>query len=356
MTPLRLCTIVGARPQLVKAAAVSAAFADWNLTGGRPIDERIVHTGQHYDDSMSGVFFRQLGIPEPAVNLNINGSSLSAMTAAMLAALADEFARWRPDVVLLYGDTTSTLAATIAAEQARLPIAHVEAGPRMGNRDHPEEFNRIVADHAAAWLFCPSEAAAANLRLEAVTGEIVVSGDVMLDAVRRFRPLAPPFPVPAGFVLATLHRPQNADDPARLAALISGLGGLGRPVLLPCHPRTRKALSNLAAPVPVNVTVCDPLDYLSLLGALDQCAFVVTDSGGLPKEAFFFGRRSLTVSTESPWPELLTLDATRVVAADPDALAAAAAWAERRLDKALPRPFGDGHAGRTIAHRLAAIA
>ncbi len=352
MRPLRVCTVVGARPQLIKAAAVSAAFAEWNAAGNRPIAETIIHTGQHYDDAMSGVFFRQLGIPEPAANLGINGGSASGATAAMLSGLAAEFAARRPDAVLLYGDTTSTLAATIAAEQMRLPMAHVEAGPRMGNRDHPEEFNRIVADHAATLLFCPSGHAAANLRGEAVTGRIEMVGDVMFDAVRRHLPQARPVDIPPGFVLATIHRPQNTDRRERLAELMDGLGRLGRPVLFACHPRTAKALRQHGLAVPAAVRVTEPLDYFNLLGALQACAFVVTDSGGLPKEAFFLGKRSLTVSSETPWPELLEAGATRVVDADAAALGRNAEWAAQPLATAVA-PFGNGHAGARIAELLA---
>jgi len=350
MNPLRLCTVVGARPQLIKAAAVSAAFAEWNRGGARPIVETIIHTGQHYDDAMSGVFFRQLGLPEPALNLGINGLTPSGATAAMLAALARVFTEFCPDVILVYGDTTSSLAATIAAEQLQRPMAHVEAGPRMGNRDHPEEFNRIVADHAGAWLFCPSELAAANLRRENVTGRIEVVGDVMFDAVLRHRDHAHPTGWVPGFVLATVHRPQNTERAERLAAIMAGLGDTARPVLFPCHPRTRNALAAHGIAIPKNVTVVDPLDYQSLLGALRDCAYVVTDSGGLPKEAFFMGKRSLTVSSETPWPELIAIEATKVVDADAGAIVASSSWACGQPLAATP--FGDGRAGSRIARIL----
>jgi UDP-GlcNAc3NAcA epimerase len=351
---INVCTVVGARPQFVKAAAVSAAFAEWNAAGGNAVRETILHTGQHYDDAMSGVFFRQLGIPTPAIDLNIHGGTASENTAAMIVALSGQFAERRPDLVLLYGDTTSTLAATIAAEQLRLPMSHVEAGPRMGNRDHPEEFNRIVADHAARWLFCPSELAADNLRRENVTGTIEVCGDVMLDVVRRFLPFGRRPDLPSGFVLATIHRPQNTDCRDRLAALVDGLGALGRPVLFACHPRTRAALVRYGLDLPPTVIPSEPLDYLSLLGAVQECAFVVTDSGGLPKEAGFLGKRSLTVSSESPWPELISAGTTRVVGADARALVESADWASRPQPDAA-RPFGHGYAGEKIARTIALV-
>lgn len=343
---MRICTVVGARPQFIKAGPLSAALA--RQPG---FAETIIHTGQHFDDAMSAVFFRELNLPEPAINLGIGGGRQGAMTGEMLARLEAEFERRRPDLVLLYGDTNSTLAGALAASKLRLPIAHVEAGPRMGNHDHPEELNRIVADHAADLRFCPSEAAAGNLAREGLSEGVHVVGDVMYDAVIAHLPHAQPPPLSEPYVLATIHRPQNTDEPRRLATLLHGLGRLARTVLWPVHPRTAAALARFDLELPGNVVRCEPLGYLAMLGALRHAAFVVTDSGGLPKEAFFLGRRSLTVSDETPWPELVAADATRVVGADAEMLMDAVAWASRppATDQ---RPFGDGHAAERIVKVL----
>lgn len=343
-----ILTVVGARPQFVKASVVSSALAAL----GR--HEAIIHTGQHYDHAMSGAFFRDLNIPEPVVDLGISGGSHAAMTAAMLVALADEMERRAPALVLLYGDTNSTLAGALAAAKLGLPIAHVEAGPRMGNREHPEETNRILVDHLADLLLVPTDLCADNLRREGLGARVRVVGDTQLDALRAHAPLAVPPGLEGDFVVATVHRAQNTDQPQRLAAIMAGLALCPYPVVLPLHPRTAEAMARHGLATPANTRVLPPQGYLEMLGLMAGCRFAITDSGGVPKEAFYLGRRSLTISSETPWPELAMADATRVVGCDLALWRDGLVWADRPLDP-VDNPFGDGRTGQRIAGIIAAF-
>ncbi|RAU21843.1 UDP-N-acetylglucosamine 2-epimerase (non-hydrolyzing) [Paramagnetospirillum kuznetsovii] len=350
----RICTVVGARPQLIKAAAVSSAIAHWNETGMEPLGEEIIHTGQHFDDRMSGVFFRELGIPVPVANLGISGGTHGAMTGAMLPALEQQFAERRPDAVLLYGDTNSTLAGALAAAKLCIPVVHVEAGPRMFDRSHPEEINRVVVDHVADLLLAPSEVSRRNLAAEGLVRGVHVVGDVMLDAVRMHAKSAIAPAMDRPFALCTVHRPQNVDDPLRMAKLMRALRAIPLAVLLPQHPRTLAAVKAHGLTWPTNVVVVEPLSYLETLGALSAATVVLSDSGGLPKEAYYLGHRSLTLSSETAWPELQECGATRVVGCDSDAIAGSLDWA-CEAPVASPNPFGDGDAGSKIVACLVAM-
>lgn len=356
MTRTKILTIVGARPQFIKAAAVSRILRTEHADAAQ---ELLVHTGQHYDENMSKVFFDELGIPEPAYNLEIAGGSHGEMTGRMLEAVEKVLVREAPDWVLIYGDTNSTLAGALAAAKLHMPVAHVEAGLRSFNMRMPEEVNRIVADRLSALLFCPTGAAVTNLRNEGVTRGVHDVGDVMYDVALHFGEQARARSTalarfglePGGFALATCHRAENTDDPRRLAGIVTALGRLaGRmKVVLPLHPRTAKLLerSGLQGAL-AGVQLVDPLPFLDMV-ALEQAArVVVTDSGGVQKEAFFYGVPCVTMRDETEWVETVESGWNRLVGADADAILAAALEPAPRGER--PQFYGDGHAaGRIVS-------
>ena len=349
-------TVVGARPQFIKAAVVSRAVARHNDAGHGPtIREEIVHTGQHYDHNMSQSFFDEMEIPQPVVNLAVGSGNHGAATGAMLAGIERELLDRRPDILLVYGDTNSTLAGALAAVKLHVPVAHVEAGLRSFNRKMPEEINRLVTDHVATLLLCPSQPSKTQLAAEGITHGVHVVGDVMFDAVRHYRRKAIPPTTPEPFALASIHRAENTDDPARLRGILAAMGQSPVPVVLPLHPRTRKILHRDAVDVADRVHIIDPLSYFGMLGHLDRCAFVITDSGGLQKEAFFFGRRCITVRDETEWTELVDCGANRVVGADQSAIVASFPWAQLPLTDLAPL-YGSGQAGAEIVQHLLRLA
>ena len=353
---MKVVTVVGNRPQFVKAAAVSRILREH-------ADEVLVHTGQHYDDEMSAVFFAELGVPRPALELQLGTGSNTEQTARMLSALAPVLAAERPDCVLVYGDTNSTLAGGLAAAQAGVPVAHVEAGMRSFDRAMPEELNRVLTDHLSTLLLCSSEAPAAHLRAERVAGAIEVVGDVMVDVALLVQPraLADEVPLrdagvrPGEYVLATAHRAGNVDDPDRLARLVELLMALPLPVVLPLHPRTGARLDaaglldGLLAAGHVRVT--PPLGYLAFTALLTRAKAVLTDSGGVQKEAYLAGIPCITLRDTTEWTE--TVDAGWNVLVDLDREAALAAL-ERPLPTARPELYGDGRAGTRVVAALRA--
>ncbi|MER6910891.1 UDP-N-acetylglucosamine 2-epimerase (non-hydrolyzing) [Streptomyces sp. NPDC000594] len=308
---MKVLSVVGARPQLVKLAPVAAALA------GGPHRHVIVHTGQHYDAALSDVFFSGLSIPSPDVHLGVGSGSHGAQTGAALAALDTVLQRERPDWVLVYGDTNSTLAGALAAVKLRLPVAHLEAGLRSFNRGMPEEHNRVLTDHCADLLLAPTREAVRLLETEGLGARTRLAGDVMGDVCLRIRDavLAGEHPAPAlpegvppqgPFLLATLHRPDNTDDPERLEALIGALAALPLPVALPAHPRlTARAGAYGIELARGAIRVGPPLPYADLVGAVLASAGVVTDSGGLQKEAYWLGRTCTTIRPETEWVETL---------------------------------------------------
>lgn len=322
---MHILSIVGARPQFVKAAVVSRAFLDANIR------ESLVHTGQHYDREMSAVFFEELGIPEPSANLGVGSGSHAVQTGAMMVELERVLEEGpQPDWVLVYGDTNSTLAGAITAAKIHIPLAHVEAGLRSFNRRMPEEINRVVTDRLSTLLFCPTPTSVNNLRTEGITKGVHLTGDVMLDATRLFSEVAERR-VPlseatehdeGGYYVATIHRAENTDDPARLRGLFEGLGRLDGPVVLPLHPRTRSRLDDIA--VPANVEIMDPVGYLAMLTLAGHARAVLTDSGGLQKEALWLGVPCITLRDETEWVETLERGWNQVVGADPDRIQEAA--------------------------------
>jgi UDP-GlcNAc3NAcA epimerase len=351
---VRILTVIGNRPQFVKAAAVS----DRLRAGAREV---LVHTGQHYDDELSRVFFDELELPRPDHMLDVAGGSNTSQTARMLAALEPLVAAERPDVLLVYGDTNSTLAGALAGAQAGVPVAHVEAGMRSYDRTMPEELNRVLADHAASLLLCSSERSAETLRAERVVGDVVVVGDVMVDVAGLLAPRArersealEAAGVQSGsYLLATAHRAGNVDDPERLARLVSLLLAVPGPVVLPLHPRTRARLeaAGLLARLAAGVRLTPPLGYLDFMALLLHARAVLTDSGGVQKEAYLAGVPCLTLRATTEWTE--TVDAGWNTLVDLDAAAASAAL-ERPVPNSRPPLYGDGRAGEHVVAALRA--
>lgn len=340
-----ILTVVGARPQFIKAAPVSHAL---RRAGG--IREILVHTGQHFDPGMSDVFFKELDIAPPDHHLDINSLGHGAMTGRMLEALETVMLAEKPDAVMVYGDTNSTIAGALAAAKLHIPVAHVEAGLRSFNRRMPEELNRIVADHLAALLLCPTQTAVDNLAKEGIAKGVHHVGDVMYDitlsAVARARGTSGILEreqlAPRGYAVATVHRAENTDDPARFERVIAWLerAAAERPVVMPIHPRTRKMLAARGKPLH-NIRLIDPLGYLDMAWLVNQSAEVLTDSGGLQKEAYFHRVPCTTLRDETEWVETLEAGWNRL-------------WI--RPDFALPRrdiaDYGSGQASDVIVGHL----
>ncbi len=303
----KIFTVIGARPQFIKAATVSRAIAK------EPgLEEIIIHTGQHFDDNMSRIFFNELEIPLPTYNLDIHSLGHGAMTGRMLEKLEELMINEKPDFVLVYGDTNSTLAGALAASKLHIPVAHVEAGLRSFNMRMPEEVNRILTDRISRILFCPTQTALDNLQKEGFAGfdcHLVNTGDVMFDAALFYTNKArkPIQPIPSDFILATLHRAENTDNPERLTEIFEALGEVARKkkIVLPLHPRTRKIVHNSGLDgLSDNIVVTEPLGYLNMIWLLKNCNMVMTDSGGLQKEAYFFKKPCITLREETEWTEL----------------------------------------------------
>lgn len=341
----KIVTVVGARPQFIKAAPISPALARAGL------EETIVHTGQHFDGAMSEVFFRELAIPKPKHNLDVHSLDHGAMTGRMLERLEGVLREEKPDMVLVYGDTNSTLAGALAAAKLNIPVAHVEAGLRSFNRRMPEEINRVVADHLSTLLFCPTATAVANLASEGVVENVHAVGDVMFDATlaataraRASSDVLARLSLEAkSYAVATIHRAENTDDPRRFQGIVDWLAeaARARPVVMPIHPRTARlpAAAGLRA---AGVTLIDPLGYLDMTQLVHNAAAVFTDSGGLQKEAYFHRAPCVTLREETEWVETIEAGWNRLWTG-PD-------YAPRREIA----DYGDGHAAEAIATLLAA--
>ncbi len=362
----RIAHVVGARPQFVKLAPVCRAIAAAR-DRGETIESLIVHTGQHYDPSMSDVFFDELDIPRADVHLAVGSGSHGQQTGRMLEGLERAFEEKRPDIVLTYGDTNSSLAATLAAAKLHMPVAHVEAGLRSFNRMMPEEINRIVADHLSDLLFAPTQEAMRNLASEGLANRAVQVGDVMLDAIRfnaasarSCSRILPALGLTAGrYLVATVHRAENTES-APLARLLDALAAIARPdrpVIFPVHPRTAKCIRDQPSKrlQAEGLRLLEPLGYLDMIRLVDGARIVLTDSGGLQKEAFFLQRPCITLRDETEWVETVAERGNVIAGTDPEALAAAVArWDEvlaaggLDLTPAIARAFGDGTASRHI--------
>lgn len=356
---LKIVTIVGARPQFIKAAAVSRVIR--NQYANR-IDEVLVHTGQHYDENMSQVFFDELDIPHPKFNLEISGGNHGAMTGRMLETIESVLLSEKPDWVLIYGDTNSTLAGALAAAKLHIPVAHVEAGLRSFNMRMPEEVNRILADRVSNRLFCPTQTAVENLAREGVTAGVSLVGDVMYDVSLYYRDIARSrsdvldrLGLREGeYVLATCHRAENTDDPSRLREIGLALADLAvrQPVVLPVHPRTAKILADQGLTALMkDVRMVEPLPFLDMVRLEQSARVIVTDSGGVQKEAFFYQVPCVTMRDETEWIETVELGWNMLTGASRVEIVSAATKPARPREK-LNSPYGDGKASDEIVAAL----
>jgi UDP-N-acetylglucosamine 2-epimerase (non-hydrolysing) len=351
---MKVLSVVGARPQFVKLAAMAAAFAE---TGDTHV---IVHTGQHYDTEMSDVFFADMRIPEPDVHLGVGSGSHGTQTGAMLAALDAVLGEHKPDWVLVYGDTNSTLAGALTAVKLQLQVAHLEAGLRSFNRRMPEEHNRVLTDHAADLCLAPSEVAIGHLAAEGLLDRAVLVGDVMTDVCFRtrdaVRDAAPVLPVgvdaDSGYIVSTIHRAENTDEPMRLRAIMHALSTLPVPVVLLAHPRLVARCREFEIELDRQALhAAKPLSYPQMVSTMLHSRGVITDSGGLQKEAFLLGIPCTTIRSETEWVETL-LDGWNVL--DPDLQGLAELAARRRPTSRRAQPYGDGAAAMKVAAELAA--
>lgn len=350
----KILTIIGARPQFIKASVVSKAILE---TPG--LEEVILHTGQHYDANMSDLFFEQLGIPKPSYQLDINGGSHGEMTRRMLIEIEKVLLAEKPNIVLVYGDTNSTLAGALAAAKLHIPVAHIEAGLRSFNMEMPEEINRILTDQISNILFCPTQTAMDNLIKEGFEQKpitILNVGDVMQDSALLFaeKAVAPQdLAIQNNFILTTLHRAENTDNPERLGSIVSALNEVHAtiaPVVMPLHPRTKNLLQK--AGLTLNVHVINPVGYLEMLWLLKQTDLVLTDSGGVQKEAFFFQKPCVTMRDQTEWVELLEIGANVLVGADKDKIMTAVSESRGRKIIDESQLYGGGKASQRIAQEL----
>jgi UDP-N-acetylglucosamine 2-epimerase len=347
---VKVLTVVGARPQIIKAAAVSGPLR-------LAVREVLVHTGQHYDPKMSGQFFDELAVPAPDYHLGVGSGPHGAQTARMLEAIERVTLAESPDRVLVYGDTNSTLAGALVAVKLGVPVVHVEAGLRSFNRSMPEEINRIMTDRVASLLCCPGDGAARHLAAEGITAGVHVTGDVMRDLLERVRPsldtriLSALSLTARRYVLLTLHRAHNTDDRDRLAAVVETLAAVHDPIVFPAHPRTAQALAALGIVPGGSIRMIDPIGYRDMLALQQHARVVVTDSGGVQKEAYWLGVPCVTLREETEWPETIAAGWNRLAGSDPSTIRAA-------LDAAAPPAahpelYGDGHAADRIAALVA---
>jgi UDP-GlcNAc3NAcA epimerase len=347
MGKLKIVTILGARPQFIKAAVVSSVFSE-------QFEEVLVHTGQHYDPNMSDVFFEELHIPKPKYHLDIGSGSHGAMTGAMLTKIEQVLETEKPDVVMVYGDTNSTLAGALAASKLLIPVIHVEAGLRSFNKAMPEEQNRILTDHISDLLFAPTQTAVKNLKLEGIVNGVHLVGDVMYDGILHFRGIARQKSTILStlrlsekeYILCTVHRAENTNDPERLKSIVNGLNAVREKIVLPLHPRTQKYLQAYEIRLAEHIHVIDPLGYLDIVMLESAAKKIVTDSGGIQKEAFFLGVPCITLREETEWVETVENGWNVLVGADEQKIVGAIMGfnpVEERSDY-----FGKGNAAAEI--------
>lgn len=356
----KIVTIIGARPQFVKASALSRAL------GQLSAEEILVNTGQHFDDNMATIFFREMEIPAPKYQLGIHSLSHGAMTGRMMEAIEEILVAEKPAAVVVYGDTNSTLAGALAASKLHIPVAHVEAGLRSYNHRMPEEINRIVTDRISRFLFCPTQTAVDNLHREGYDhfdAKVLLTGDVMYDVALHYSKISATKSHIIGelgfhdnpFLLVTLHRQENTDDPSRLTEILEALNELANSyrIVLPLHPRTRKILTKLK--LKLNFSPIDPVGYFDMIELLKNCSFVVTDSGGLQKEAYFFKKHCLVARDETEWTELIDSGANFLVGANRSQILNASSNLENLKGTFDARPYGNGDAAGIIAGVLTKI-
>jgi UDP-GlcNAc3NAcA epimerase len=357
----KIVTIIGARPQFIKAAVLSRLIRsdEWK----DKFTEVLVHTGQHYDQNMSEVFFNDMEIPEPDYNLNVGSGTHGKMTGEMLLKIEEVLLREKPNMVLVYGDTNSTLAGALAASKLHIPVAHVEAGLRSFWKKMPEEQNRILTDHLAEWLFCPTDTAVNNLKMEGITLGVENVGDIMLDAniyykkrldiekeqgfyrLKKMNGLNDEL-IHGSFVLATVHRAENTDDPVKLANIVEALNALENNVIMPLHPRTKKLISAAGLTFKANVTIIEPVGYFEMLVLEMKCSCIITDSGGVQKEAYFLKKPCITLREQTEWVE--TVESGWNKLAGNNAPNIIAAVNQNNSDLAWPEFYGKGHTASLI--------
>lgn len=346
---MKIATIVGARPQFIKAAALTSELREF-------AEEVVIHTGQHYDYELSKVFFETLDLPEPDYNLGVGSGTHAVQTAKMLRGIEGVLVKERPELVLVHGDTNSTLSGSLAAAKIGISVAHVEAGLRCYNRSLPEEVNRVLTDHLSGLLFCPTRTAVDNLEREGIMTGVHLVGDVMKDMLERFlsaardREVLPEMELgDGGFHLMTLHRPQNTDDERNLRSILDAVSDLDMDVVFPAHPRTTTAIERfgLEERVEDNVRITDPLSYTDFLALLVKCSKVLTDSGGIQKEAYLLEKPCVTLREETEWPETVEDGWNILVGADRDKIISAVT--SEATPGARGESFGDGKAGHKVA-------
>ncbi len=364
---MHIATVLGACPQFIKAAMVSRALAEHQ----HPFTETLIHTGQHFDANMSEVFFDELDIPRPDYNLGIGGGSHGQNTGRMLGKIEELLLELKPDLVMVYGDTDSTLAGALAAGKKHIPVAHVEAGLRSYNRRMPEELNRLLTDQLSSILFCPTKTAVSNLKKEGFPNAVSPGnlqaienvGDVMYDAALYYSKLADTKSTVLDrhslrtdeYILATVHRAENTDDPEVLSAVIAALGEAGRekPVVLPLHPRTSARLEEFGIALTDGILVIEPVGYLDMVMLERNASVIATDSGGVQKEAYFHGVPCLTLREETEWTELVELGWNRLAPPRPGGIARSLSEAAGSQGRQA-EPYGDGHAANKIVDALLA--
>lgn len=353
---MKILTVVGARPQFIKAAALSKAIKDDN-----GIEEILLHTGQHFDENMSDIFFREMQIPRPGYQLSIHGLNHGAMTGRMLEGIEEVILKEHPDILLVYGDTNSTLAGALAARKLHVKVAHVEAGLRSFNMRMPEEVNRILTDRISDFLFCPTESAMNNLKKEGFDHfDCIVenTGDIMYDSMLLFSKYSEEFAenaknlISGPFSLCTIHRAENTDDLNRLGSIINALNLIAESekIILPLHPRTKQKLDQLT--LHRNIIITEPLGYFDMLYLLKHCRLVLTDSGGLQKEAFFNRKYCITLRDETEWVELVENNCNQIVGADTERIMDAFKQLSSKAFNQSKQFYGDGHSARKIITTL----
>jgi len=353
---MKIVTILGARPQFIKAGAVSREIAKYD-----DVKEVIVHTGQHFDKNMSDVFFDEMKIPKPDYNLNINGLSHGAMTGQMLEKIEEVLLKEQPDWVMVYGDTNSTLAGALAASKLHIKVAHIEAGLRSFNMKMPEEVNRILTDRISSILFCPTQSAMENLEKEGYNSldiKVVNSGDVMQDGAMFYKDLAVKptnLNIDKEYALCTIHRAENTDDEQRLRSIVEALNEIAQDIqiVLPLHPRTKNILEKLDIKLSENIKVIEPVGYLNMVWLIDNSKLIMTDSGGLQKEAYFFKKQCITLRDETEWEELIENGFNTLVGADKDKILEAYKNSAKFKTKNLKVDlYGNGNASEKIIREL----
>jgi len=363
--PLKIATIIGARPQFIKAAAISRAINTINQNDGSPLIHQIlVHTGQHYDRNLSQIFFNEMEIPQPHYNLEVGSGPHGKQTGLMLEKIEEVLIHEKPDLCLVYGDTNSTLSGALAAAKLHIPVGHIEAGLRSYFRQMPEEINRILTDHLSTWLFCPTNTAVDNLKKEGINKGVYQTGDVMYDSIlfysqkvkAREHELLDQFQIRAGhYYLATIHRAENTDDPGRLTEILAGLNAIASsdcPVILPLHPRTAHYIKQHRIFICKAGHLIEPVSYLTMIGLEKQARLILTDSGGVQKEAYFLSIPCVTLRDQTEWIESVQAGRNRLAGASREKIIRAVTEPFAQQDIRPETYYGNGHAAEVILQIL----